>query len=349
MAPSEERFLAAMRLGLAALVAIVAATLLARAKTSAPQAKTAPLLPSPRQHPSTPAVPTLKAKSLAVSERAATSQQWGQAGELWSPQSRIPDFSYAGYMGESGWGPACRHRCTICSTARTGTITSWAQYATPHAAGERSVPVYPVRFSVRTFGAAGDNTTGRHPCAQPAWIPSAIALLPGATIHARTSIPATSFRHILQLFARPADDSDAFIRAIAAASAAAANLSAVNEGQGHSTVSARFADWRSIGGARQEAGKGPPPPLTSTQTWELMQSCASSTVCCCSRTMALATRGAMAWRSGCRQASTASQKCSRSGRCVRLSSAGTREGWKSLFTFMDPGGTSGMRARVISM
>lgn len=27
---------------------------------------------------------------------------WGQEGELWRPSGRLPDYSYAGYMGETG-------------------------------------------------------------------------------------------------------------------------------------------------------------------------------------------------------------------------------------------------------
>ena len=51
----------------------------------------------------------------------AVSQLWGTAGENWSPQSRLPDFSYAGY--------AC---------------------------GERPIPTVPRAASIRDFGARGD-------------------------------------------------------------------------------------------------------------------------------------------------------------------------------------------------
>src|SRR3989304_4474548 len=50
-----------------------------------------------------------------------TSQLWGQQGELWSPQSRLPDFSFAGYH-----------------------------------MGEDPVPNVPVRANVKNFGAKGD-------------------------------------------------------------------------------------------------------------------------------------------------------------------------------------------------
>ncbi len=52
---------------------------------------------------------------------AETSALWGQAGENWSPQSRLPDFSFAGY------------HC-----------------------GEAPLPVMPRGVSVRDFGAKGD-------------------------------------------------------------------------------------------------------------------------------------------------------------------------------------------------
>ena len=49
------------------------------------------------------------------------SQLWGKSGELWSPASRLPDFSYAGYR-----------------------------------AGERSIPDLAVAANVRDYGAVGD-------------------------------------------------------------------------------------------------------------------------------------------------------------------------------------------------
>jgi hypothetical protein len=35
---------------------------------------------------------------LALTATAATSELWGQNGELWCPSSRLPDFSFAGYQ-----------------------------------------------------------------------------------------------------------------------------------------------------------------------------------------------------------------------------------------------------------
>src|SRR5580698_6915341 len=61
---------------------------------------------------------------LAVSVRAATSELWGVNGELWSPQSRLPDFSYAGYHS-----------------------------------GEAEPPRVAPGVSVKTFGAKGDGVT----------------------------------------------------------------------------------------------------------------------------------------------------------------------------------------------
>ena len=52
---------------------------------------------------------------------AELSQLWGESGEKWTPQSRLPDFSYAGY------------RC-----------------------GEKPLPMVPPGISVKTFGAKGD-------------------------------------------------------------------------------------------------------------------------------------------------------------------------------------------------
>ena len=52
---------------------------------------------------------------------AATSELWGEHGEKWSPQSRLPDFSFAGYQR-----------------------------------GEAQIPTLPVKANVRNFGAKGD-------------------------------------------------------------------------------------------------------------------------------------------------------------------------------------------------
>ncbi len=61
---------------------------------------------------------------VILSARADTSQLWGQNGELWTPQSRLPDFSFAGYRS-----------------------------------GEAPIPTPPVKGNVRDFGAKGDGTT----------------------------------------------------------------------------------------------------------------------------------------------------------------------------------------------
>ena len=58
---------------------------------------------------------------LASAENSAL---WGDHGEVWSPQSRLPDFSHAGY------------HC-----------------------GEAPLPVVPVVASVKDFGATGDGRT----------------------------------------------------------------------------------------------------------------------------------------------------------------------------------------------
>lgn len=64
------------------------------------------------------------ARATAVEPTTATSQLWGVDGERWSPTSRLPDFSFAGY-----------HR------------------------GEKPLPDVKVTHSVKDFGAAGDGTT----------------------------------------------------------------------------------------------------------------------------------------------------------------------------------------------
>lgn len=60
----------------------------------------------------------------AVGASSQHSRLWGKAGELWSPESRLPDFSYAGY-----------HR------------------------GEKDLPKRAVEVSVKNFGAKGDGRT----------------------------------------------------------------------------------------------------------------------------------------------------------------------------------------------
>ena len=66
-------------------------------------------------------LPTTLSASAAEQQ---TSKLWGNAGELWSPQSRLPDFSYAGY-----------HR------------------------GEQPLPDRKPDVSVKDFGAIGDGKT----------------------------------------------------------------------------------------------------------------------------------------------------------------------------------------------
>lgn len=65
--------------------------------------------------------PLLLALLLTTSARSQTSALWGRDGEAWSPQSRLPDFSYAGY-----------HR------------------------GETPLPNRPANVDVKSFGAVGD-------------------------------------------------------------------------------------------------------------------------------------------------------------------------------------------------
>lgn len=60
----------------------------------------------------------------AGSAAAAVSELWGQNGEHWTPRSRLPDFSFAGYQR-----------------------------------GERALPTLPPGVSVKEFGAKGDGET----------------------------------------------------------------------------------------------------------------------------------------------------------------------------------------------
>jgi len=88
--------------------------------------------------------------ALPVAATAATSELWGVYGELWTPQSRLPDFSHAGY------------HC-----------------------GEVPLPDVPPGVSVKTFGAKGDGVTDD----TDAFL-KAIA----ATQHGAIEIPAGRYR-----------------------------------------------------------------------------------------------------------------------------------------------------------
>lgn len=118
---------------------------------------------------------------------------WGERGERWRPTGRIPDWSYAGYMGRWGRGAAhrgrppgvqapacaCLHMCAcgwvVGSVGAVG--CSEAKHPGPHApafptpsaavvcpaANERPIPDYPVRVNVKDFGAVGDGVAGEEP------------------------------------------------------------------------------------------------------------------------------------------------------------------------------------------
>lgn len=71
------------------------------------------------------AVAAICSSSVLISNaRADTSPLWGEKGEKWSPQSRLSDWSFAGYHS-----------------------------------GEAPIPTPPVKANVRDFGAKGDGTT----------------------------------------------------------------------------------------------------------------------------------------------------------------------------------------------
>ena len=63
-------------------------------------------------------------KNLIYTNTSNNSSLWGKEGELWNPLGRLPDFSYAGYH-----------------------------------AGEKNIPLVPVKTNVKDFGAKGDGTT----------------------------------------------------------------------------------------------------------------------------------------------------------------------------------------------
>lgn len=68
--------------------------------------------------------PLVVAVNAALTSRAETLVLWGADGERWNPQSRLPDFSYAGYHS-----------------------------------GEAPLPDVPPGVSVKAFGATGDGVT----------------------------------------------------------------------------------------------------------------------------------------------------------------------------------------------
>ncbi len=83
------------------------------------------MLPSRTQLPAIVLLFTINSLiSPAAAQDTPHSQLWGTAGEAWSPASRLPDFSYAGYHF-----------------------------------GEVPLPVYPVTANVKDFGAQGDGQT----------------------------------------------------------------------------------------------------------------------------------------------------------------------------------------------
>ncbi|MCA9619722.1 MAG: hypothetical protein KC731_11935 [Myxococcales bacterium] len=88
---------------------------------------------------------------------AQTSMLWGDKGELWSPASRLPDFSHAGYHG-----------------------------------GARAIPEPPVIVDVRDFGAVGDGAADDGPALQAAI--DAAALQVSAASPGAVWIPAGSYR-----------------------------------------------------------------------------------------------------------------------------------------------------------
>src|SRR5262245_30653595 len=71
-------------------------------------------------------LPTFSGMETPVAQAATsfTSELWGSQGEDWSPSSRLPDFSHAGYHS-----------------------------------GDKAIPTVPVRTNVKDFGATGNGST----------------------------------------------------------------------------------------------------------------------------------------------------------------------------------------------
>ena len=99
---------------------------------------------------------------IAAQTSALYSQLWGKNGQAWFDESRLTDFSYAGY-----------HR------------------------GERRIPLRTPDVSVKDFGAAGDGKTDDTAAFQAAIKESAgkTIAIPAGAVLAHGSIGNPNFRH----------------------------------------------------------------------------------------------------------------------------------------------------------
>lgn len=121
-----------------------------------------------------PRLPAFPAELPSSKSTVQYSHLWGRGGELWNTSSRIPDLSHAGYMGgcwrrayQLGLSVGRRLTCAFttapASQSRCALPSPTHPPARPPAAAGRAIPLFPVGFSGRDFGAVGDGEAGAVP------------------------------------------------------------------------------------------------------------------------------------------------------------------------------------------